>query len=188
MDDLIFRVVKPTRPYTNFTYLTTSPPPGGAFWVFPPRPSLWTCRKTQTLLAITVFGLLTKQTELGCSGTRLNLSCQPENQQEIPTNCSPAALGNVSNGCDVSISQEHQPKLVLSDLWWLLLQVGGIVLSEEGNGISLFVVLNFIRWSLLPLPLPDSVLNFCRGSLINNSPSCSDQPHWNSELHYEKVN
>lgn len=40
MDDLIFRVVKPMTPYTNYTYLTTSPPPGGAFWVFPPRPSL----------------------------------------------------------------------------------------------------------------------------------------------------
>lgn len=50
---------------------------------------------------------------------------ESENQQEIPTNCSPAALGNVSNGYDVSI-QEHQPKLVL---------------SEEGNGISLFVAL-----------------------------------------------
>lgn len=133
MDDLIFRVVKPMTPYTNYTYLTTSPPPGGAFWVFPPRPSLWTCRKTQTLLAITVFGLLTIQTEPGCS-------LESENQQEIPTNCSPAALGNVSNGYDVSI-QEHQPKLVLSDLWWLLIQVGGIVLSEEGNGISLFVAL-----------------------------------------------
>lgn len=99
MEDLIFRVVKPMTPYTNFTYLTTSPPPGGAFWVFPPRPSLCTCRKTQTLLAITVFGLLTKQTELGCSVSCLNLSCHLENQQEIPTNCTPAALGNVSNGC-----------------------------------------------------------------------------------------
>lgn len=67
---------------------------------------------------------LTKQTELGCSGTRLNLSCQPENQQEIPTNCSPAALGNVRNGCDVSIFQEHQPTKTCA-LWYLVAFTSG---------------------------------------------------------------
>lgn len=109
MDDLIFRVVKPMTPYTNYTYLTTSR------WCF-----LSVSAKTVSLdmsedTNSTGDYSFWSPDHANRAGMFRNL-LESENQQEIPTNCSPAALGNVSNGYDVSI-QEHQPKLVLSDLW-----------------------------------------------------------------------